>query len=128
MWINYALYEELDAEDMDRTREVYRECLKLIPHKKFSFGKIWLMAAQFEIRQKNLTAARKILDNAIGVAWLVPKDKKTVMLGSNLLNWRYLWVRLNGPEQFLILQQNNIIWICQNCYGRHTSISKFRQC
>ncbi|KAI3906193.1 hypothetical protein MKW92_042434, partial [Papaver armeniacum] len=48
--INYALYEELDVEDMDRTREVYRECLKLIPPKKFSFAKICLMAAQFEIR------------------------------------------------------------------------------
>ncbi|KAI3833861.1 hypothetical protein MKX03_002201, partial [Papaver bracteatum] len=23
LWINYALYEELDVEDMDRTREVY---------------------------------------------------------------------------------------------------------
>lgn len=24
LWINYALYEELDAQDMDRTRDVYR--------------------------------------------------------------------------------------------------------
>ncbi|CAL9160075.1 unnamed protein product [Musa hybrid cultivar] len=34
------LHEELDAQDIDRTREVYRECLKLIPHKKFSFAKL----------------------------------------------------------------------------------------
>ncbi|ESQ53915.1 hypothetical protein EUTSA_v10027428mg, partial [Eutrema salsugineum] len=46
------------------------ECLKLIPHTKFS---IWLLAAQCEIRQLNLTGARKILGNAIGNA---PKDKK----------------------------------------------------
>ncbi|KAF9613030.1 hypothetical protein IFM89_005464, partial [Coptis chinensis] len=72
LWINYALYEELDAEDMERTREVYRECLKLIPHSKFSFAKIWLLAAQFEIRQKNIDGARKLLGNAIGRA---PKDK-----------------------------------------------------
>ena len=51
---------------------VYRVCLKLIPHHKFSFAKIWLVAAQFEIRQLDLTAARKILGNAIGIA---PKDK-----------------------------------------------------
>ncbi|WCJ36635.1 Pre-mRNA-splicing factor CLF1 [Euphorbia peplus] len=72
LWINYALYEELDAEDVERTRDVYRECLNLIPHKKFSFAKIWLLAAQYEIRQLNLQGARQILGNAIGKA---PKDK-----------------------------------------------------
>ncbi|KAM7485584.1 hypothetical protein LguiA_001593 [Lonicera macranthoides] len=72
LWINYSLYEELDAQDMERTRDVYSECLKLIPHKKFSFAKIWLLAAQFEIRQLNLRGARLILGNAIGKA---PKDK-----------------------------------------------------
>ncbi|KAG5582245.1 hypothetical protein H5410_052872 [Solanum commersonii] len=56
--INYALYEELDAQDMERTRHVYRECLKLIPHHKFSFANIWLLAAQFEIRQLRLKEAR----------------------------------------------------------------------
>ncbi|KAG5570892.1 hypothetical protein H5410_060658 [Solanum commersonii] len=50
LWINYALYEELDAQDMKRTRHVYKECLKTIPHHKFSFAKIWSLAAQFEIR------------------------------------------------------------------------------
>jgi crooked neck len=54
------------------TVNFFRECLKLIPHDKFSFAKIWLLAAQFEIRQLNLQAARQILGNAIGKA---PKDK-----------------------------------------------------
>ncbi|KAI7986295.1 hypothetical protein LOK49_LG14G02161 [Camellia lanceoleosa] len=49
-----------------------RECLKLIPHEKFSFAKIGLLATQFEIRQLNLNGARLILGNAIGKA---PKDK-----------------------------------------------------
>lgn len=40
LWINYALFEELGAQDMDRTREVYRACLKLIPHKAFTFAKV----------------------------------------------------------------------------------------
>ncbi|CAN1751072.1 Crooked neck-like protein 1 [Linum perenne] len=72
LWINYALYEELDAEDVERTRAVYRLCLQQIPHNKFSFAKIWLLAAQFEIRQLNLKGARQILGNAVGKA---PKDK-----------------------------------------------------
>lgn len=40
LWINYALWEELDARDSERTREVYRACLKLVPHKLFTFGKV----------------------------------------------------------------------------------------
>ena len=64
--------QELEAQDPERTREVYRECLKLVPHKSFSFSKIWVMAANFEIRAKRLDAARKILGLAIGLA---PKDK-----------------------------------------------------
>lgn len=61
LWINYALYEELTVSDMERTSEVYNFALRLIPHKKFTFAKMWLYAAKFEIRQKRLTAARKLL-------------------------------------------------------------------
>jgi len=61
LWINYALYEELEAQDIDRTHQVYQACLEVIPHKRFTFAKIWLLFAHFEVRQKNLSAARKIL-------------------------------------------------------------------
>ncbi|MED6294433.1 Crooked neck-like protein 1 [Characodon lateralis] len=72
LWINYALYEELETRDPERTRQVYQACLELIPHKKFTFAKIWLLFAQFEIRQKNLPGARKIMGTAIGKC---PKNK-----------------------------------------------------
>ncbi|TGZ65990.1 hypothetical protein CRM22_005583 [Opisthorchis felineus] len=72
LWLNYALYEELTVENMERTRQVYRFCLKLIPHRRFTFAKMWLYAAKFEIRQKSLTDARKLLGAAIGMC---PKDK-----------------------------------------------------
>jgi crooked neck len=72
LWIFYALWEEMDVKDIDRARQIYQECLRLIPHKKFTFAKIWLMKAHFEIRQKQLTTARKTLGQAIGIC---PKDK-----------------------------------------------------
>ncbi|CAG5133742.1 unnamed protein product [Candidula unifasciata] len=72
LWINYALFEELEAQDFERTRDVYKACLDVIPLKKFTFAKIWLMLAQFEIRQKNLNGARKVLGTAIGRC---PKSK-----------------------------------------------------
>jgi hypothetical protein len=55
------LYEELETEDEERTRQVYKACLDIIPHKKFTFAKIWLLFAQFELRQKNLQNARKVM-------------------------------------------------------------------
>ncbi|XP_068667558.1 uncharacterized protein [Aristolochia californica] len=107
LWINYALYEELEAEDMERAREVYRECLKLIPHKKFSFAKIWLLAAQFEIRQTNLTAARQILGNVIGRA---PKDK---------IFKKYIEIELQlaNIDRCRILYEKYLEWAPANCYA-----------
>ncbi|KAA8895894.1 hypothetical protein FN846DRAFT_911236 [Sphaerosporella brunnea] len=72
LWIFYALWEEMAGKDVERTRQIYNECLKLIPHKQFTFAKIWLLKAAFEIRQMNLAAARKTLGQAIGMC---PKDK-----------------------------------------------------
>jgi crooked neck len=72
LWIFYAVWEEMESKDVERARQIYQECLKLIPHKKFTFAKIWLMKAQFEIRQQQLSAARKTLGQAIGMC---PKDK-----------------------------------------------------
>lgn len=67
LWINYALFEEVrPGGDPARTREVYQRCLGLIPHRVFTFGKVWLMAAQYEVRQRDLGAARKILGQGIG--------------------------------------------------------------
>lgn len=71
LWIFYAIYEEMEAKDVERARQVYDACLNLIPHKKFTFSKVWMLKAQFEIRQGNLTLARKTLGRAIGMC---PKD------------------------------------------------------
>lgn len=71
LWINYAIFEEVDVSDVSRARDIYKRCLKIIPHQSFTFGKIWLYAAQLEVRQKDLTAARKLLGQAIGMC---PKE------------------------------------------------------
>ena len=72
LWVFYALWEEMDNKDIERARQIYQECLKLIPHKKFTFAKMWIMKAQFEVRQMQLQAARKTMGQAIGMC---PKDK-----------------------------------------------------
>ncbi|CAN1244758.1 Crooked neck-like protein 1 [Linum perenne] len=107
LWINYALYEELDAEDVERTRAVYRLCLQQIPHEKFSFAKIWLLAAQFEIRQLNLKGARQILGNAVGKA---PKDK---------IFKKYIEIelQLGNMDRCRKLYEKYLEWSPQNCYA-----------
>ena len=61
LWINYALFEELELQDFERARQVYKAGLDLIPHKSFTFAKLWLLYAHFEVRMKNLQQARKAL-------------------------------------------------------------------
>lgn len=46
--------------------QVYKACLDIIPHKVFTFAKVWILFAHFELRQHNLTDARKIMGVAIG--------------------------------------------------------------
>lgn len=67
LWIYYAVYEELTNRDMARASQVYDACLKLIPHKNFSFAKVWIYAAHLHVRRKDLASARKLLGRAIGV-------------------------------------------------------------
>ncbi|OIT35505.1 hypothetical protein A4A49_13266 [Nicotiana attenuata] len=89
LWINDALYEEIEALDMEKTREIYKECLKLIPHKEFSFAKVWLLAAEFEIRQLRLREARLIL-----------QLDKIRFLGS-ILKWNFNLVILIVVESYM---------------------------
>ncbi|NXD14477.1 CRNL1 protein, partial [Nothocercus nigrocapillus] len=70
----YICFSIQDSKHLDpeRTRQVYQACVELLPHKKFTFAKIWLLYAQFEIRQKNLPLARRALGTSIGKC---PKNK-----------------------------------------------------
>ena len=72
LWIFYAMYEELSTGGIARAGQIYAEALKLIPHKKFTFAKLWVLKSQFHLRQNDLPAARKTMGAAIG---LCPKNK-----------------------------------------------------
>ncbi|KAL2157458.1 hypothetical protein VTH06DRAFT_6150 [Thermothelomyces fergusii] len=72
LFLFYAIWEEREAKDIERARQIYDTCLGLIPHKKFTFAKVWVAKAHFEIRQGQLAVARKTLGRAIGMC---PKDK-----------------------------------------------------
>lgn len=50
LWEHYALYEETVAADFGRARDVLQRALRAVPHASFTFSKLWLMAAHFEVR------------------------------------------------------------------------------
>jgi len=72
LWIFYALFEEVDANDIERARQVYKHALETVPHQHFTFAKLWVYAAKLELRRKDLLAARRVFGSAIGKA---PKAK-----------------------------------------------------
>ncbi|KAJ3003030.1 hypothetical protein NUW54_g5517 [Trametes sanguinea] len=71
LWLFYALFEETETKDYERARQIYETAIRVVPHKQFTFAKLWIMFARFEVRQLNLQAARKILGTAIGMC---PKE------------------------------------------------------
>lgn len=87
LWLDYALFEEIETkvfepditlvtptnppQDYERARQIYQTAIKLVPHKIFTFAKLWLLYARFEVRRLDLPAARKILGAGIGMC---PKE------------------------------------------------------
>lgn len=61
IWMSYAIYEEEAASDINRARNIYNRWLEVIPHQNFTFSKVWVMAADFEIRQQDVAKACQIL-------------------------------------------------------------------
>lgn len=57
---------DASVQDYDRARQIYQTAIQLVPHKRFTFAKIWIAFARFEVRQLQLPTARKILGTAIG--------------------------------------------------------------
>ncbi len=60
-----------DLQDYARARQIYQTAITLVPHKQFTFAKLWLLYSRFEVRRLDLPAARKILGTAIGMC---PKE------------------------------------------------------
>lgn len=65
LWINYAIFEELYAEQIDRARHVYESILRILNTQSFTFKKLHVLFAYFELRQMNLEKARSIFENII---------------------------------------------------------------
>lgn len=64
LWIFYAIFEE-NVGEAERAQTIYEGILKLVPHASFSFSKLWILYAHFQVRQTDIAKARKIFGQAI---------------------------------------------------------------
>lgn len=64
----FALWEEYENNRIDNAKRIYEKLIKLIPHKKITIIDVWYKYADFELRNFDVTAMRKVLGQAIGLA------------------------------------------------------------
>lgn len=61
------MFEEAQALNTERAGLIYEKILfELVPHEVFTFAKLWILYAQFLVRQKQVDRARKLLGQALG--------------------------------------------------------------
>lgn len=68
LWIRYLCFLELELADLVTCSDMFLLLVnEIIPHKTFTFPNIWILYAEYEIRQENITEARKILGRSLGL-------------------------------------------------------------
>lgn len=67
LWLFYAIWEETVAADSNRAKAVYEKAISIVPHKLFTFSKLWSHYSSFLVRSGKLIDARKSLGLAIGM-------------------------------------------------------------
>lgn len=90
-------------QDYERVRQVYRTMLTLVPHKQFTFAKSWIMAARFEVRQLDLSAARRLLGSGIGMC-----PKEALFKG-------YIQLEMDVSPAYFLSSYARYVNICSSC-------------
>ena len=107
LWLFYAVWEEAEANNPERAKQVYENCLVLLKPKPFSSAKVWLLFAKFLIRQKDLKSARKLLGQALGSS-----AKEKLFKG-----YIELELSLREFDRVRQLYQKYLEWNPANCYA-----------
>ncbi|RKO91577.1 hypothetical protein BDK51DRAFT_36289 [Blyttiomyces helicus] len=105
LWIFYAVWEETEAKDADRAKQVYTQLLQLIPHKSFTFAKAWLLYARFLLRQMDPTTARRVLFTALHTC---PKERL-------FKGYIELEIQLREFDRVRALYERYLQWNAANC-------------
>ena len=79
----------------------------MIPHKSFTFAKVWLLYAKFLVRSLDLAGARKVLGTALGLA-----GKEKLFKG-----YIELELQLREFDRVRTLYQKYLEWNPSNCYA-----------
>lgn len=86
LWIYYAVYCEVSISDLELTEKCLKDCLSIIPHKSFTFSKIWLHLAHFYLRQHDIDHCRQVLGRALGTCPTIKLYREYIELEHQLYN------------------------------------------
>eukprot|EP00915_Cephaloidophora_sp_WS-2016_P006272 GHVH01008260.1.p1 GENE.GHVH01008260.1~~GHVH01008260.1.p1 ORF type:complete len:635 (+),score=97.84 GHVH01008260.1:2218-4122(+) len=67
LWLFFAVYLEVKANDVIKAKEVISQAIDTVPHKELTFKKLWKYAFEFELRNGSLAGARQVLGKALGM-------------------------------------------------------------
>ncbi|KAI9339058.1 hypothetical protein BDR26DRAFT_862556, partial [Obelidium mucronatum] len=118
LWLFYAVWEEKVAKDIDRAKQIYTQCLNIIPHKTFTFAKVWLNYAKFLIRQDDIPGFRKALGTSIGMC---PKDRL-------FRGYIDLELRLQEVDRVRTLYEKYLSWNAGNSAAWRRSVGDMDRC
>merc|ERR1719375_848885 len=151
LWVKYALFEELDMKDAGRAREVLKKCLEVVPHRAFTFAKVWLLAAKLEIRQQisprpggcwarpSGSARRRSSSGSTSrwssswVRWTVAGSSTKSSCsggpacaghGAGGRSWKRAWGRWSACGRSSVWLWRSLCWTGPSCCGRPSSISR----
>ncbi|RLV94087.1 Pre-mRNA-splicing factor CLF1 [Spathaspora sp. JA1] len=136
LWIRYALWEELQNNDIEAARVIWENCLKVIPHKSFTFGKVWQGVCEFELRNNNtgdnLTKARKILGRAIGQTSNI-KPKRNLFnyyinFESRLGEWDRIRLLFEKWLEVALTTSNSCVDIVKQYVEFEQSLGEYQRC
>jgi len=67
IWLLHAAYLEVECADSPCAIQILQQCVKRIPHAKFSFSKVWIRLAEAQLRGGGgITEFRRTMGQALG--------------------------------------------------------------
>ena len=113
LWLKYALWEELEAQDATRAREVYRACLKVIPHGAFTFAKARPRRAQ---HRRNAGKSHGIMLSGLSG----PGGRSACNSAFNLFQW---WETLPVRSHAVLVYAQMRSCMCICCTSRPAQLT-----